>query len=166
MAVAVTPDGRRAVSASVDKTLKVWDLNNGGELLTLRGHTEAVRAVAVTPGRTAGGPGLPRWRAESVEPGPGRDLLSTLSGHTTWVSAVALTPDGRLAASASGDRTVKVWDLDSEQELVSLAARLVLAIIQGQRELRCPTGRLPVENQLVSRKTELVGSSPPLLIFS
>ena len=38
MAVAVTPDGRRAVSASEDRTLKVWDLEQGALLATLEGH--------------------------------------------------------------------------------------------------------------------------------
>jgi WD40 repeat protein len=33
LAVAVTPDGRRALSASWDKTLKVWDLESGRELM-------------------------------------------------------------------------------------------------------------------------------------
>ena len=37
-AVALTADGRRAVSASWDQTLKVWDLDSGEELRTLRGH--------------------------------------------------------------------------------------------------------------------------------
>ena len=52
--VAVTPDGRRAVSASADKTLKVWDLETGAELRTLAGHSDRVNGVAVTPdGRRA-----------------------------------------------------------------------------------------------------------------
>jgi hypothetical protein len=37
--VAVTPDGKRAVSASGDKTLKVWDLETGVALRTLEGHS-------------------------------------------------------------------------------------------------------------------------------
>ena len=37
--VAVTPDGRQAISASEDKTLKVWDLASGAEVRTLAGHT-------------------------------------------------------------------------------------------------------------------------------
>jgi WD40 repeat protein len=53
-AVAVTPDGRRAVSASDDHTLKVWELEAGRELHTLAGNTNGVWAVAVTPdGRRA-----------------------------------------------------------------------------------------------------------------
>jgi len=48
-AVAVTPDGQRAVSASYDSTLKVWDLGSGRGLRTLTGHTGLVFAVAVMP---------------------------------------------------------------------------------------------------------------------
>jgi WD40 repeat protein len=53
-AVAVSPDGRRAVSASRDNTLRVWDLDSGELLRTLEGHAESVQAVAVSPdGRRA-----------------------------------------------------------------------------------------------------------------
>ena len=37
--VALSGDGRRAVSASDDQTLKVWDVESGRELRTLRGHS-------------------------------------------------------------------------------------------------------------------------------
>jgi hypothetical protein len=40
--VCVTPDGRQAVSASDDNTLKVWDLQTGEELRTLQGHSGSV----------------------------------------------------------------------------------------------------------------------------
>ena len=40
-------DGRRAVSASEDKTLKVWDVETGSELRTLHGHTDRVYGVAL-----------------------------------------------------------------------------------------------------------------------
>jgi WD40 repeat protein len=47
--VGVTPDNRRAVSASADETLKEWELESGRALRTLHGHTRSVWAVAVTP---------------------------------------------------------------------------------------------------------------------
>ena len=48
-AVTITPDGKQAVSASCDKTLKLWDLATGSELGTLTGHSDWVTAVAITP---------------------------------------------------------------------------------------------------------------------
>jgi len=53
-AVALTPNGRRAVSGSADNTLRVWDLETGETLKTLQGHTSSVGSVALSPdGRQA-----------------------------------------------------------------------------------------------------------------
>jgi len=47
--VAVTPDGKPAVSTSDDETLKVWDLETGHALRTLEGDGSVVNGAAVTP---------------------------------------------------------------------------------------------------------------------
>ena len=44
----MSPDGRFIVSASSDRTLKVWDAATGVERLSLSGHTEAVTGCAVS----------------------------------------------------------------------------------------------------------------------
>jgi hypothetical protein len=52
--VALSPDGRRVLSAAWDNTLKVWDLENGRELCVLEGHSSGVYGVVVSPdGRRA-----------------------------------------------------------------------------------------------------------------
>jgi WD40 repeat protein len=119
-AVAVTPDGSRAISASDDRTLKVWDLETGRETLTLAGHEGAVSAVAVTPDGSraisaSNDRTLKVWDLET-----GRETLA-LAGHEGAVSAVAVTPDGSRAISASNDRTLKVWDLETGRETLTLA---------------------------------------------
>src|SRR5690349_16767684 len=45
----VIPDGTTIVSGSQDGMVKVWDGKSGKELLTLQGHSDRVRSVAVTP---------------------------------------------------------------------------------------------------------------------
>jgi WD40 repeat protein len=116
--VAVTADGKRAVSVSRDHTLKVWNLDSGREVRTLTGHTGAVMAVAVTVDgqravSAAGDQTLKVW-----DVGSGRELR-TLEGHTDSVHAVAVTPDGQRAVSASEDNTVKVWGLETGEVLAT-----------------------------------------------
>ncbi|MCC3432808.1 MAG: hypothetical protein JGK08_23250, partial [Microcoleus sp. PH2017_04_SCI_O_A] len=46
-AVAIAPDGKTAISASRDKTMKIWDTETGTEVRTLTGHTSWVNGVAI-----------------------------------------------------------------------------------------------------------------------
>ena len=46
VSAAVSPDGRRLASASIDKTVRLWDANTGQLLHTLTGHTNSVFSVA------------------------------------------------------------------------------------------------------------------------
>ncbi|WP_292799591.1 WD40 repeat domain-containing protein [Nostoc sp. NMS7] len=53
---------------------------------------------------------------------PGGSLLLTLAGHSNWVNAVALTPDGKQVISASLDNTLKLWNLETGEEIASASA--------------------------------------------
>jgi WD40 repeat protein len=113
--VAITADGRRAVSASYDLTLKVWDLDTGRQVRTLVGHFTA-NGVAVSPdGRRAVSASSDKTlKVWDLETG---GELRTLVGHSDAVMSVAVSPDGRRAVSASSDKTLKVWDLETGREL-------------------------------------------------
>ncbi|WP_437528806.1 AAA family ATPase [Sorangium sp. So ce726] len=126
--VAVTSDGRIAVSASRDKTLKVWDLATGQLLRTLDEHTERLTGVAVAPdGRIAVSasasassafiPGASKLKVWDLTTG---QLLRTLKGYARNRFGVAVTPHGHIAVVASGDKTLEVWDLGTGQVLRTL----------------------------------------------
>lgn len=117
--VAVVSD-RRAISAAADGTLKIWDLQQGGVVHSLKGHQASINAVAVTPnGQQAISASADRslnvWDLQQGK------KIHVLRGHTNWVTAVAITPDGQRAVSASGDRTLKVWDLRQGKKIHTLS---------------------------------------------
>ena len=105
----MSPDGAFIVSASSDKTLKVWDAGTGEARLTLKGHIAWVTGCAVSPDgafivSASWDKTLKVWDARTGE------VLLTLHGHTDEVTGCAVSPDGVFIVSASNDSTLKVWD--------------------------------------------------------
>jgi WD40 repeat protein len=137
--VAVTPDGRRAVSASDDRTLKIWDFESGRAVGTLQGHEGSVLSVAVTPdGRRAVSASsdktLKVWDLEKLWYLEGGRALRTLAGHEGPVLSVAVTPntpDGERAVSASRDRTLRIWNLESGSALSLRRSTAVMRTLEG-----------------------------------
>jgi len=118
-AVAITPDGKKAISGSRDETCIVWDIINGEVIKTLKGHSSEVYAVAITPdGKKAISGSKDNtciiWDIISGE------AIKTLMGHTNLVSAVAILPDGKKAISGSYDNTCILWDIISGEAIKTL----------------------------------------------
>src|SRR5262245_2223871 len=109
-ALAISPDGKLAVSGSFDTSAIRWSLERDAAIEVLRFHEGAVNAVAYLPdGRvaTAGEDGrIALWRAGEPQP------AAVLEGHTAPVVALAVSPDGKTLASASWDHSARLWPLD------------------------------------------------------
>ncbi|MBT9310638.1 NB-ARC domain-containing protein [Leptothoe kymatousa] len=116
MSVALSEDGRHALSGSYDKTMKLWDVTTGEALRTFEGHSGGVRSVALSEdGRHAlSGSEDKTMKLWDVTTG---EALRTFEGHSGWVRSVALSEDGRHALSGSSDNTMKLWDVTTGEAL-------------------------------------------------
>ncbi|EIN12635.1 WD40 repeat-like protein, partial [Punctularia strigosozonata HHB-11173 SS5] len=117
--VALSPNGRRVVTASRDKTLEVWFFDGAFEgpeqqgplcrPLVLSGHSKSVRSVAYSSHprhMIASGSDDCTVRIWNVESGA---TVQELTGHTAPVLTVAYSPDGGHVVSGSADGTIRIW---------------------------------------------------------
>jgi len=121
-----SPDGRMLATASLDHTVRLWDVSDPhhpNPLAILADHTDGVTSAAFSPdGRilaTAGGDRVARlW--DLTDPHHPR-AVATLTGHVQDIRAVTFSPDGRTLATGSFDNTVRLWDLTDSHHLDPLA---------------------------------------------
>ncbi|KAM6372735.1 WD repeat and SOCS box-containing protein 1 [Pluvialis apricaria] len=105
------PDGSLIlVSASRDKTLRVWDLKDDGNMMkVLRGHQNWVYGCAFSPDSSilcsvGASKAVFLWDMDKYS------MIRKLEGHHNDVVACEFSPDGALLATASYDTRVYVWD--------------------------------------------------------
>ena len=120
--VAISPDGRKAISGSLDYAVMLWDLEQPTPRIVKRftEHRGAVSEVLFLPSgdqALSGGDDGIIYLWDTVEP----RLLHRFVGHEAKVVSLDVTPDARLLASASWDGTVRVWDLAQRRLLRTIS---------------------------------------------
>ena len=114
--VAISSDGKRALSACWDGVLRYWNLENGELVREMGRRTAVLNSVALAPdGKRALTSSADRsmylWDLESGK------MLRAFQGHNNTLWDVAYSPDGKKALSGSSDGTARLWEVDSGKEL-------------------------------------------------
>jgi cytochrome c len=106
-ALAISADGKEALSGSFDTAAIRWSLARNAAEQVMRFHEGAVNAVAILPdGKlvTAGADAkIAIWTPGNPKP------IRIFEGHQAPIVSIAVSPDGKTIASASWDRTIRLW---------------------------------------------------------
>ena len=115
-ALAIAPDGTHAVSGSFDTSAIRWSLTLNTAEQVLRASRRRGECVAyLKDGRivTAGADAhIAIWTPGQQQP----DRI--LDGHTAPIASLAVSPDNTMLASASWDRTIRLWPLNGGEPRV------------------------------------------------
>ena len=113
-----SPDGKKIVSASWDKTIRIWDVETGKQIgVATENHTSFVSYATFSPdGKKIISASDDRtiriWDAET-----GEQIGEPLEGHTDFINSASFSPDGKKIVSAADDRTIRIWDAETGEQI-------------------------------------------------
>jgi WD40 repeat protein/tetratricopeptide (TPR) repeat protein len=117
--ISFSHDGRLVLTASEDKTGRVWNAAAGQTVSLLRGHSKGLTSAEFSPDgkRVVTASADKTARVWNVTTG---EAICILSGHTEPVTSVAFSPDQSRIVTASMDKTARVWDGASCKPILEL----------------------------------------------
>lgn len=122
-AVAITRDGKKLITGSYDKALKLWNTKTGRLLKTFSGHTKEIHCVAVSWDGKLIASGSADKTIKIWETRSGKLIHSLgrlFSGHSDVITALAFSPNSQVLVSTSLDQTARLWALKSGKEIYAL----------------------------------------------
>jgi len=112
------PSGKAFASGSYDRSIVVWNAENGRAEKQLSGHQALINGVDWSPDGRFLGSASSDHTARIWDLASGREL-ARLVGHGDDVNAIRFSPCGNRVATASFDGTVRVWSLEGRLLLVA-----------------------------------------------
>ncbi|MEO1559314.1 MAG: WD40 repeat domain-containing serine/threonine-protein kinase [Cyanobacteria bacterium J06632_19] len=133
--VTFSPDGKILASAGGDKTVKLWDLTTNTEIHTFNNHKKWVSTVAFSPyGKIiASGIAVGTVILQDFGNYSKFNILNILNHNhpSAAIRSIAFSPDKKIIATGSEDSTIKLWEVNTGQEIYTLTGH--------KKSIRCVT---------------------------
>jgi WD40 repeat protein len=114
--IAFIDEEKKIVTASYDGTCRLWDLSSYDAEKTLAKQKDRIRSMTASPDGSIVFLGSQKGTISKVSIDD-TDKVSVITGHTDLVSSLSLDPTGQYLASASWDRTIRIWSLEENVEI-------------------------------------------------
>ena len=116
---AFSADGTILVSASRDKSVRLWNMKTFKNMATLRARKQGFKGCDISRDgilAAVSGKNIPLWDVNT------KQNIAVLKGHTMWCYTCCFTADCTLLASTSHDGTVRLWDMRTRESIATLSS--------------------------------------------